>query len=129
MTDVRSVLGGLGADQVQVAKTLDWAGVTGRRHSTTKCPVANYLRLYYPDSFDVVVTPDRVCIWEEQDSLPTLSHDVPTPQCVRDFVSSFDSGKHPRLDDQQNHDVEAIRFETLLHPDLVIERAILRVPA
>lgn len=100
MVDVAAVLRELGSKELEVARTLDWVGVTGRRQSTSACPVSNFVRLYFPDAFDVVVTPTDVCVWEEHVSVPTLAAHVETPTPISSFIASFDSGKYPRLDDR-----------------------------
>jgi hypothetical protein len=128
MDDLGSVLAGLGVDPQRTARILDWAGIRGHRHSTSKCPVANFVRLYYPEAYDVVVTPSRVCVWEERDSFPSISAQAPTPPWVRDFVSAFDRGKHPRLDLQQRAELEALQASCEQDRDPYTLRGPLRVP-
>lgn len=107
MVEVASLLRQLGSKEWEVARTLDWAGVTGQRQSTSTCPVANFVRLYFPNAFDIVVTTTDVCVWEEQAPTPTLVSRIETPTPVSSFISSFDSGKYPRLDDR----VHSVRGE------------------
>ena len=107
MIEVASLLRQLGSKEWEVARTLDWAGLTGRRQSTSNCPVANFVRLYFPNAFDVIVTTGEVCVWEEQAPVPALVSRIETPEPVSSFIASFDSGKYPRLDDR----VDSVRGE------------------
>lgn len=99
MVDLGSLLEQLGSKDWEIARTLDRAGVTGRRQSISMCPLANFVRLYFPQAFDVVVTPTSVCVWEQRDSMPAISSQLETPRSVRSFISSFDKGDYPRLDE------------------------------
>lgn len=108
MNGLQNVLDQLGEDEQSIAKTLDWAGVKGRRGSTSECPVANFVRLYYPDAYEVVVTPQQVCLWEEEDSMPRVTETLLTPEVISAFVASFDQGRYPTLDhrEERRHELE-----------------------
>lgn len=128
--DVESLLDQLGSREWEVARTLDWAGVTGRRRSTSSCPVANFLRLYYPDAFDVTITPTSVRVWEQRAFMPTISWQMETPPAVRCFLSSFDEGTYPRLDEELDlFGLETCREAHSADPGRLVEPSIdLRVP-
>lgn len=97
--DLESIIAALGPRETRVARVLEWAGVTGVRGSPNRCPVAGFIRLFFPEAFEITVTPSAVQVWRYDREFPTLDHQIPTPQAIRAFVMSFDRGTYPRLDD------------------------------
>lgn len=67
------------------------AGVVGTAGSSTKCPVARYLKQKGEFSQDVSVTQNSVRVFEGAGAF------VAFPPSVTEFIRNFDAGRYPEL--------------------------------
>lgn len=95
---VGALLAELGTTAVEVAESLQAAGVTGSRGDPRDCAVARYLGAVVGGERDVAgVSVGRSVLWLSRRGLRPAVR-VPLPVPVRHFVAAFDAGAHPELD-------------------------------
>jgi len=100
------LLDGLGPAPIDVASTLQSAGVRGIRRSGTSCAIARYLNAVMtsdPDVQGVMVSCEGVTVSVRQWWSPDIL--VPVPAPVRQFIRQFDSGDFSALVANRNSEL------------------------
>lgn len=97
MSKLEELLDELGDFPGAVAAALKEQGIKGRRANSNYCPIANYLKSkgYRNPS----VTEDCIDVVEENDA-PCVVTECITPDVIVDFISGFDSGLYPDLEER-----------------------------
>lgn len=90
---VVATLGGLGGTASEIAGALEAKGITGRRHSSQHCPLANYLMEQFPEAERASVGIWSMLIDADGGTLASPE----SPGSCRDFVRAFDNGRFPNL--------------------------------
>lgn len=80
----------LGKSQTAIAAGLKKRKIKGYRHVDSSCPVANYLA----DEYDADASVGN-------DSITINGVTVATPKTITAFISAFDAGKYPDLEENE----------------------------
>lgn len=88
--EIRKALKSLGKSEDQVAKSLKDYGITGSRCQPYHCPIAQYLN----KSFSLGDT-----AWASNRRAGFLGVHANMPRPVHDFVTAFDNGEYPEMED------------------------------
>jgi hypothetical protein len=96
---VRLDLNLLGKTPVTVARNLKKRGITGVKHQSRACPLANFFREeltpFCGDAATVSVDGDKLKVYN---SSRNIIIDVKLPKALKQFVKGFDSGKYDYLE-------------------------------
>ena len=96
--EIENALNKLGDDPNIMAKELEKLGITGYPGKIESCPIANYLNSCFKDN--VFYIKAEYILTSHKDN-PLEENKIITPGYVERFISRFDRGVYPKIDN--NH--------------------------